>query len=227
MDEFVERARAKFRKEHISPSYSGRLHLAVTLVVTLSVITASLWFLQEPTWLEWLTVPITFAYANLSEYLGHRGPMHNPTKLLALIYKRHAIEHHSFFTDTEDTIETPDDFKAVMFPPIMLLFFFGAFATPVAVLIYFILGLNVALLFAFTATGYFLIYEMLHLCYHLDKNSWPTKLPFVALLRRHHTVHHNRDLMARYNFNITFPICDALFGTTYKPNEVKKEIAKT
>ena len=216
MDQYVERARAKFRKVQISPSYSGRLHLFATLVVTLSVITASLWFLQSPSWIEWLTVPITFAYANLSEYLGHKGPMHHPTKLLALIYRRHTIEHHSFFTDVEDTIESPDDFKAVMFPPIMLLFFFGAFATPVAVLIYFVLGVNVALLFVFTSTSYFLIYELLHLSYHLDKSSWPAKLPFMAQLRHHHTVHHNRDLMADHNFNITFPICDAIFGTTYR-----------
>ncbi len=223
MDDYVARARDKFRREQVSPHYSGRLHFALTLIVTLAVISASLWFLKSPTWLEWLTVPITFAYANLSEYFGHRGPMHHPTKGLGLIYRRHTIEHHSFFTDTEDTIETPDDFKAVMFPPIMLLFFFGAFATPVAVLIYFVLGQNVALLFVFTSTSYFLIYELLHLCYHLDKTSWPARLPFLSKLRHHHTVHHNRDLMADYNFNITFPICDAIFGTTYSPDTAGDE----
>ncbi len=219
MDQYVERARAKFRKENISPKYSGQLHLTLTLIVTLGIITASLWFLQGPTWVEWLTVPITFTYANLSEYLGHKGPMHHPTKLLALIYRRHSIEHHSFFTDTEDTIESPDDFKAVLFPSIMLLFFFGAFATPVAILIYFLLSLNIALLFVFTSTSYFLIYELLHLSYHLDKSSWIARLPFMAQLRHHHTVHHNRELMANYNFNITFPICDTIFGTTYKPKD--------
>ena len=44
--------------------------------------------------LEWLTVPLAFLYANLSEYLGHRGPMHHKTRLLAGIFQRHTVEHH-------------------------------------------------------------------------------------------------------------------------------------
>ena len=35
-------------------------------------------------------------------------------------------------------------------------------------------------------------------------------------LRQHHIAHHNRKLMTRYNFNITYPICDRLFGTLYR-----------
>jgi len=32
-------------------------------------------------------------------------------------------------------------------------------------------------------------------------------------LRRHHAAHHDPRLMTRYNFNVTFPIADRLFGT--------------
>ena len=32
-------------------------------------------------------------------------------------------------------------------------------------------------------------------------------------LRRLHTVHHDVSRMTRCNFNITFPICDRLYGT--------------
>lgn len=28
--------------------------------------------------------------------------------------------------------------------------------------------------------------------------------------------HHDLRLMGRYNFNITFPLCDRLFGTVWK-----------
>ena len=29
-----------------------------------------------------------------------------------------------------------------------------------------------------------------------------------------HILHHNPDFMHEFNFNLTFPICDALFGTS-------------
>ncbi len=97
--ESVEKARAEFRGRHISNKYSGPLHLATTTAVCL-----------------------------LSEYLGHKGPMHHRTRFLGLIFERHTIEHHAFFTDEAATFDTSQDYKAVLFPPIMLLFFNGCFA---------------------------------------------------------------------------------------------------
>ena len=38
----------------------------------------------------------------------------------------------------------------------------------------------------------------------------------MQTLRRHHTRHHDLALMGRWNFNITFPIADWLFGTYYR-----------
>lgn len=65
----------------------------------------------------------------------------------------------------------------------------------------------------------YLNYELLHFCYHLDEHHWGARLPFMARPRRFHTVHHNRRLMSRYNFNITYPIGDALFGTIHGGSE--------
>lgn len=215
----VQHARQRFRQQNISPRYSGPLHLSLTVVCSLTVIVACTIMLDGVTPLEWVTVPVTFLYANLSEYLGHRGPMHHKTPLLGLIFQRHAVEHHSFFTDEAPSFEASKDFKAVLFPPVMLIFFFGYFAAPVGALLYFLASPNVAFLFVLTAAAYFLNYEILHFCYHLDERSWIGKLPFMNVLRRHHTVHHDRKLMTRYNFNITYPICDFLFRTTYRGNE--------
>ena len=214
--EKVREARTKFRKDHKTDSYSGRLHLTVTLIVTLSVAGFCGVMLDRVTTLEWLTIPIVFLYANLSEYLGHKGPMHHPTRFLRLLYNRHTLEHHSFFTPDATTIESAKDFKAIMFPPVMLLFFFGCFALPVGVLVYFLLSPNVAYLFVITSTLYFLNYELLHLAYHLDPEGFIARLPFMKTLRRHHTLHHDQRLMSKYNFNITYPICDFLFGTVYR-----------
>ena len=35
----------------------------------------------------------------------------------------------------------------------------------------------------------------------------------VAALRRHHHHHHNAARMAKVNFNVTFPLADAVLGT--------------
>ncbi len=214
----VEQFRIDYRQKFIASNYSGWRHFSLTVSITSLVIIGSLAALDQVQALEFLTIPITFLYANLAEYLGHKGPMHHKTRGLELLFQRHSMEHHAFFTEAQTTFGNSKDFKAVLFPPIMLLFFFGCLALPVGLLLYFLLSPNVAYLFVFTAEAYFLNYELLHFCYHIDKNSWVSKLPFMATLRCHHTLHHDRRLMNHYNFNITYPICDRLFGTSYQHN---------
>jgi len=212
----VENARKAFRERRIGPRYSGPLHLATTISVSLLIALASASMLEGVRALEWLTIPLTFLYANLSEYLGHRGPMHHKTKFLTRVFERHSIEHHSFFTDEAATFDSSQDYKAVLFPPILLFFFIGGFAIPVGALLYWLISPNVCFLFVVTAVLYFLNYELLHFAYHADPASWLGRLPFMSRLRQHHITHHNRKLMTRYNFNITYPICDRIFGTLYR-----------
>ncbi|MDH4014220.1 MAG: fatty acid hydroxylase family protein, partial [Chromatiales bacterium] len=54
--------------------------------------------------------------------------------------------------------------------------------------------------------------------YHTAPDSWVSRLPGMQVLRQLHTRHHDPALMQRYNFNISYPICDALFGTLYRHN---------
>lgn len=214
--ESVQRARASFRQRRITPSYSGPLHLATTISIAVAVAAFSVAMLHDVSVLEWLTVPVTFLYANVSEYLGHRGPMHRRNRFLSAIFVRHSIEHHAFFTNEAPEFESSQDYKAVLFPPLMIFFFFGFFAVPVGALLYFFVSANVCYLFVATAILYFLNYELLHFAYHMSSASWVGRLPFIRRLRKHHIVHHDPSLMTSYNFNITYPICDALFGTLYR-----------
>ena len=73
-----------------------------------------------------------------------------------------------------------------------------------------------ALLYVATAIGYFLNYEVLHFAYHTPATSSLARLPGMRRLRRLHTLHHRPSLMQDYNFNITYPIGDVLFGTLYR-----------
>jgi fatty acid hydroxylase family protein len=160
-------------------------------------------------------VPLTFLFANLVEYRGHRGPMHRRRRGLSLLFERHAQQHHRYFTHQAMSYEATRDFKMVLFPPVMLLFFLGALALPVGALLFLAASRNVALLYVATAMGYFLTYEWLHFCHHLPADGALARLPLLRRLRAHHRAHHDPALMNAWNFNITFPLADWLFRTRW------------
>lgn len=214
--EKIKGYRERYRAEHVGARYYGPLHLGFTTTVCLVVIALGIAGLENVTPWEWLTVPLTFVYANLVEYFGHKGPMHHPKPGLRIVYERHVRQHHRFFRDDAMAFDSSDDFKAVLFPPVLIFFYLVGFALPVGLTVAWVLSTNVALLFVVTAVAYFLNYEILHFAYHTDERSWLSRLPLMSRLRKLHTTHHRPDLMQHYNFNITYPIGDWLFGTLYR-----------
>ncbi len=205
--------REAYRAEHIGPSYSGVLHFAFTSIGSLAVVALAIAWVKAPTLAELSTVPLTFLFANFVEYRGHKGPMHGRVRGLGLLFERHTQQHHRYFTHETMAYETTRDFKMVLFPPVMLLFFLGGVATPIAAALFVVTTRNVALLFVATAVAYFLTYEWLHLCHHARPEDRLGSIGFLRRLRAHHRAHHDPALMSRGNFNITFPLCDAIFGT--------------
>jgi hypothetical protein len=208
--------RRRYRLEQVGTGYRGWLHLGFTGAVCIVAIGWCIAELEQVKPLEWLTVPITFLYANLVEYFGHRGPMHHPKPGLRLIFERHTRQHHRFFREDAMAFESSRDFKAVLFPPALIVFYLLAFAAPAGLLVSWIFSANAALLFVATAIGYFLNYELLHFAYHAPRDTWVARLPMMDRLRSLHTLHHRPELMQRYNFNITYPIGDRIFGTLYR-----------
>jgi hypothetical protein len=213
--------RDRFRSEKIGPRYSGWLHFGFTTCGSLAVIVFAASRLHDVRPCEWALVPIFFLIANFGEYLGHRGPMHHRRNGLGLVFERHTLQHHRFFTVEAMTCASSRDYKIILFPPVMLVFFVGMLATPIGVAFYFAASPNAGYLFAVVAVGYFLLYEWLHFAYHQREGSLVGRLPIIAALRRHHQAHHDPALMAQWNFNITFPLGDLLFGTGYRGPRLK------
>ena len=205
--------REAYRREHIGPRYSGKAHFAFALVFSLGGMSLAILQLDDVQPLEWLAIPLTFLYANLVEYAGHRWVMHRKVRGLGIVYERHAGQHHRFFTDRHMALEGWQDCKVVLFPAVLMVFYFGAFALPLGLLLAWLTTANIALLFVIVALGYYLNYELLHLAYHLPEDSGVLRLPFITRLRRLHHRHHEPALMSKANFNITYPIGDWLFGT--------------
>jgi hypothetical protein len=210
--------RDAYRSEQIGPHYSGTLHFAFTSLASLAVIVLASSQVEAPTVLELLTVPITFLFANYVEYTGHKGPMHRRRRGLSLLFERHTQQHHRYYTHEFMTYQGTRDFKMVLFPPVMLLFFLGGVAAPVGAVLFFVATRNVALLYVVTAMSYFLTYEWLHLCHHTPTDGLLGKIGVLRRLRAHHQRHHDPARMTSGNFNITFPICDWLFGTRLPPS---------
>ena len=217
-----ESYRRRYRQRFIGRRYRGWLHLAFTITASLGVILFSLAQLQQPAWYQWLTVPFAFIYTNLMEYWGHRGPMHHQPRgwrrqLLSGVYRRHTLRHHRFFRHDAMAFGSSRDFHAVLFPPVLVVFFLLVTVLPSGLLVAWLLGSNVGWLYAATVFAYFLNYELLHFAYHTREDSPVGRLPGMTLLRRLHTLHHDPRLMGKYNFNITYPLGDWLFGTLYRP----------
>jgi hypothetical protein len=79
-----------------------------------------------------------------------------------------------------------------------------------------LLDANAGYIVTFTMAVYYLLYEGLHTLSHIDDEKHPylKTIPLVNTVRRMHYIHHVLGFMQTRNFNLTFPICDALFGTS-------------
>jgi hypothetical protein len=215
----TEAFRISYREAFIGKGYSGTLHFMFTTGWCLAIIIGSALQLESVSWKEWLVVPITFFYANFIEYVGHKGPMHHRKKWLDKVFTRHTLQHHRFFTQDHMECESLRDFQMILFPPILLIFFFLGFAVPATLLVHWLWSSNAAWLLLATLIAYYLNYEWLHLSYHLPESHWISKLPVIRKLRELHLNHHNPKYMQKYNFNISYPIFDWVFGTLKKRNQ--------
>lgn len=209
----VAKFRENYRATEIGKHYSGRLHLATSLGVTGAVIVYCLATLRDVRPLEWLTLPVAFVLANIVEYLMHRFPMHRPKPGLRIMYERHTVTHHHFYTHEAMAAESTRDFHMVLFPPVLLFIFLIAIDGPFATAVYLLFGLNVAKIFVAVTVGYYFAYECFHTIYHLPESHWAPRMPGMRVLKRLHTSHHDLANMNFYNFNITIPLGDVLFGT--------------
>jgi sterol desaturase/sphingolipid hydroxylase (fatty acid hydroxylase superfamily) len=206
--------RAAYRAEVLPPRYSGAAHVALVLAAAGGGIAVALAFAATHgvRWSDAWVVPLTAVVANVVEYLAHRGPMHHRTRVLAALHARHSGRHHRFFVADAMPFESTRDFHAVLFPPVLLLFF-GAIACGLGALVALVAPAAVAALFVATALGYYLLYEVLHFLYHVPSHGRAARLPGVRWLARLHRVHHDPRRMQDANFNLVFPLCDRLAGT--------------
>lgn len=139
----------------------------------------------------------------------HRYILHNPFSFLNALYRYHRI-HHFLFSSQNMLIKNRKELFYVLLPPYAILLVFGLIA-PLAFGIGLIFSLNISYLIIINAMIFFLMYEWLHLSYHLPINNW-----ILNKLRRLHQIHHHPKLQKSFNFNVTIPLFDWILNTRYK-----------
>ncbi len=214
-----ERDRQKvFRKQFVDETpgwYRGELHLGFMLTVTFGTIYYCWTMLDSPTTSEWLVIIPMMLFGNYIEWAAHRYILHRPVPGLKSVYKRHCGTHHQFFTDHDLSYSGHKEWRALLFPPFAPVAFILA-AVPPGLLLGHFWTANVGYIAVGMMAVYYLMYEGLHTLSHLDNERHPylKYIPFVNTIRRMHRVHHDLGQMQTRNFNLTFPICDALIGTS-------------
>ena len=207
-----------FRNEYRSRIvgwYNGYFHIALIYAMGAAVLYIYVSHIHNVTPLEWLTVPLTFLFTNIFEWLVHKYVMHRPVNIKGLraIYERHTLNHHQFFSDEEMRFRDDKDWRVTVFPPYALVVFTLMSILPAALSALSFRRMSAGCSCAVT-TGMYLIYEFMHFCCHVDEGWFVKHCPLVNTLRRHHTAHHNARLMMEVNMNLTFPIADWAFGTS-------------
>lgn len=193
--------------------YRGEMHLAFTLLFSGGTLVYCLAKLDSPDWKMWLLVIPMFLFGNYIEWAGHRYLLHRPTKYMKMVYKRHVGTHHTFFSHKTLDYSGQQDWRALLFPPFApVLFVFTAL--PFALLAGFLWAADAGYIVMGTMAAYYIMYEGLHTLSHVENSPFLDRLPLVNSVRRMHVIHHNPEFMHTHNFNLTFPICDALFGTS-------------
>lgn len=207
----------------ISPGYSGMAHLVAVLGIGLAFLVVPLGFLRHVQPWQLCMVPISLVFANLVEYLVHKGPLHHPVTP-RILYNRHTLVHHVAFTHQHMEIRHMREVRFVLFPLFALPALEAVVVLPVVLLLWGLGQRNLALLFVSVGAFYYLTYEILHLCYHLPEGHWFGGLRFIRWLGGHHRTHHNIRRMTDGNFNVSIPLWDFILGTWLAPDLAHAEV---
>jgi len=206
--------------------YSPYGHLAGTIGVGVGTLALALAKLGPVRVLELLTIPVAFVFANLVEWWAHKHVMHRRRRVMPVLYDRHTPEHHRVYRYEDMAIRSARELRLVLIPAMGVLGIV-LLSAPAALLAGLLANANVGWLFLLSSALYVVGYELTHLCYHLPEHSIVYKIKLVRALREHHARHHMPSLMQNFNFNVTVPLGDLLFGTIAPPERVEAALTRS
>lgn len=205
-----EKRRAKIVGS-IPKYYNKYIHLIVPSALVLAVLICSIYLMGH---FSFLTAAITLFILFGFEWLVHKNILHKPQFGLKSIYMQHTL-HHIIFTHDDMAIRSGRELNLVLMPAYAVVLVFVLLA-PITGLLFWLFGISVALSMLFTSMVFFILYEWLHLSYHLPESHWLVQNRIIQYLKKKHQTHHNITLMTKYNFNVTVPVFDWIMSTNKK-----------
>jgi hypothetical protein len=193
--------------------YSPAAHLLIPAIGGLAIVIACALALRAVRPWELGFAAFVFVLSNAVEWRTHRDVLHKRFAPLGVLYDRHTPVHHRIYVAGDMEMRNPREFRLVLLPA------YGIFAillitAPPAALLYSLGQRNLGLIYLIVTTSYVLLYEWLHLAYHLPERYLIGPFRVIRSLRRHHEVHHDPANMQKGNFNVTVPLWDWVRGTT-------------
>ncbi len=150
--------------------YSPTLHLLAPAAAGIAAVAFALSRIHDLRGWELALVPVFLVVSNAIEWHAHRDLLHRRTWPLEELYVRHTPQHHAVVVAEDMFIRDWREVKLVLLPAWGILAILVA-GSPIA-LGFLLLGLpNVAALWVASILGYVLLYEWLHLAYHLPADG--------------------------------------------------------
>jgi len=151
-------------------------------------------------------------YCSFFEWTLHRYVMHRPVGKFVYPFRAHALVHHQTFrADDSYHLQQPSDQSTVPMawwnaPLLMVLH------VPLALLVGWLVGHPVAIAIGALSAlaAYYATYEYIHWCMHIPRQRPIERSGIFFRLNGHHLLHHR--YMGK-NFNVVFPLADAVLGT--------------
>jgi hypothetical protein len=203
--------------------YSPTAHMLVPSLLAVTLVTlAVVFFVHDLRVWQFSAIPLLFVMSNAVEWRAHKHVLHRRTPGLEPLYDRHTPIHHRLYITNDMAVRDRREFRIVLLPAFAILVI-AATQIPIVAALALIAGRNFAVLAFATSMGYVLLYEWLHLSYHLPADSFIGRRKIIQILRRHHATHHSPDLMQKWNMNVSIPLWDWVRGTNYREEPVTSE----
>lgn len=209
--------RDRFRKNELPKYYHPLVHIVINFGILIALTCFFILKLEDVIWYQWLWLVALFLVGNFAVFFIHKFPLHKKGFFLgAYSFKKHAVQHHSFFLKEKPEFDSWYDLYIVFFPPEVVIGFALIYLPALYFILSMFLSLNSVFMILLGNSGYFLLYEIVHFSSHLPENHWALKIPHLKSMWNHHRIHHDPKLMGEYNFNIVYKMSDKLFGTNHK-----------
>jgi hypothetical protein len=205
--------------------YNPWLHLLGTAGVGLATLAAATLSIHHLRARELPVVPALLLVSNAIEWWAHKALLHRRQWPVEVLYDRHTPEHHVVYQYDSMAIRSAVELRLVLIPAVGVAAVVIA-AAPLAVAIGWLFTRNSGWLALATSATYMVTYELSHLAYHLPEGSFVGRRWLVRVLREHHRRHHHAALMRRWNFNVTLPLFDWIFGTSVPGSELLRALRR-